>query len=70
MFRKKQKSAYSPEEFEPVLKCSICTREQVLCLRHRQTGQLRELELVGSQEELAAACRRLGLEPEKLPKIY
>ena len=37
---------FPPEEFEPVLRCSICTGEQTACMREKATGKLRELELI------------------------
>ena len=63
-------SRYSPEEYEPVLRCSICTGEQVACMRNRETGQLRELLLIRSEKDLDEFCRSYGVERETIRKIY
>lgn len=62
--------AASLEEYEPVLRVSICTGEQTACLRQRATGRLREVELIRDRAELEAFCRAYGVEPEKLKKVY
>ena len=62
--------AVSMEEFEPVLRVSICTGEQTACLRSRETGRLRELMLVRERAELEAFCRAYGVAPEELKKVY
>ena len=49
-----------PEGFEPVVRSSICTGERVACMRDRESGRLHEIELVRTDEELAAFCRRCG----------
>lgn len=61
---------FSPEEYEPVLRCSICTGEQVACMRNRATGQLRELMLVRSDEDLEEFCRTYSVKREAVRKIY
>ena len=35
-------SEFPPEDYEPVLRCSICTGEQVACMRERSSGRLRD----------------------------
>jgi len=61
---------YAPEEYEPVLRCSICTGEQVACMRSRETGQLREILLIRSEKDLDEFCRSYGVEREAIRKIY
>ena len=36
--------AWPPEQYEPVIRSSICTGEQVACMRERETGKLHEAE--------------------------
>ena len=63
-FRRKPKTpdlpAFSTEDYEPVLRCSICTGEQTACLRDRKTGELHEVMPIRSEEELEAFCQRYG----------
>ena len=61
---------FSPEEYEPVLRCSICTGEQVACMRNRSTGQLRELMLIRGEEDLEEFCRTYQIPREGLRKVY
>ena len=61
---------FSPAEYEPVLRCSICTGEQVACMRNRTTGQLRELMLIRGDEDLEEFCRTYGVRREEIRKIY
>lgn len=68
--KKSELPAFPPEEYEPVLRCSICSGEQVACMRERQSGRLHELMLIRSQEELEEFCRSYGVKAEALRKIY
>ena len=65
-----QPPRFQPEEFEPVLRCSICTGEQTACMRERSTGKLRELELIRSERDLEDFCRAYGVRREDIRKIY
>ena len=68
LFRKRapEPPRFPPEDFEPVLRCSICTGEQTACLRDRKTGELHEVMPIRSEEELEAFCQRYG----EVRKIY
>jgi len=55
--------------YEPVIRCSICTGEQVACMRERETGHLVELMLIQSPADLALFCKRYGVSGE-IRKIY
>ena len=46
------KKHYDPEVEEPVIRASICTGEQVACMRNRETGQLREIMLIRDEGDL------------------
>ena len=72
LFRKK-KTEYPkmPEgDYEPVIRCSICTGEQTLCARDKSTGKLHELMLIRDPAELEGFCRENGIEPENIEKVY
>ena len=72
LFRKPQSPAslFPPEEYEPVLRRSICTGEQTACMRERATGRLREVQLIRTEKDLADFCRTYGVEPESLKTVY
>ena len=72
LFSKKKETPplFPPEQYEPVLRCSICTGEQTACMRERSTGKLRELELIRSERDLEDFCRAYGVRREDIRKIY
>ena len=61
---------FSLEEYEPVIRSSICTGEQVACMRNRATGQLREVMLLRTEADLEEFCRSYSLEPGQVRTIY
>ena len=71
LFRKRapEPPRFPPEDFEPVLRCSICTGEQVACMRERETGRLRELMLIRTEADLDAFRRTYGVSGE-IRRIY
>ncbi|MBQ9272974.1 MAG: aspartate dehydrogenase [Mogibacterium sp.] len=69
----KKKSEYPKMpagDYEPVLRCSICTGEQTLCAREKTTGRLQELMLVRSPYELEGFCAENGFTAADIEKIY
>ncbi|MBQ9059863.1 MAG: aspartate dehydrogenase [Firmicutes bacterium] len=72
LFRKKTSDVpvISLKENEPVLRCSICTGEQVLCVKDRETGKLRELMLIRSMADLEEFCDANGIDPASVRKVY
>ena len=67
--RKKNANGYDCERLEPVIRCSICTGEQVAGFRERQSGAFREIMLIRNEQDLAAFCREYGVEGP-ITKIY
>ena len=68
---KKSEYPKMPEgDFEPVIRCSICTGEQTLCARDRGTGKLHELMLIRTPAELEGFCVENGLDPSAIEKVY
>ena len=61
---------YPPEEYEPVLRSSICTGEKTACMRNRSTGKILELQLIRSQRDLEDFCRTYGVKAEDLKTVY
>ena len=75
LFRKKKAPepefpAFSLEEYEPVVRSSICTGERVACMRDRESGRLREVMLIRTGEDLDAFCKAYGLKPEQVTTVY
>ena len=68
--KKKDVPHISLEESVPVLRCSICTGEQVLCAQDRQTGHLSELMLIRTPADLFEFCEANGISTEDVQKIY
>ena len=55
MFKKKKSVppiAYNPETQIPILRCSICTGEQVAGFKDKATGHFTEVVLIRSQQDL------------------
>lgn len=70
LFRKKtEKKIYDKEHQKPVLKCSICTGEQVAGFQDIHTGVFEDAMLIRDAADLQAFKERYGIMDE-LPKIY
>ena len=61
---------YPEEQFEPVLRCSICTGEQTACVRNRETGKITELMLIRDEQDTKLFHRQYGFEGTDFEKIY
>ena len=74
LFKKRQieppVQQFSPEEYEPVIRSSICTGEKVACMRERSSSKLIELMLIRDHSDLELFCRRYGLQPEDIKTVY
>ena len=53
-----------------MLRCSICTGEQVACMRHRESGQLREIMLIRDEADLKEFRKLCGLDNQEIRKVY
>ncbi|MDO5132028.1 MAG: aspartate dehydrogenase [Eubacteriales bacterium] len=78
-FNKQKKSASSPSgarkydnaTMEPVIRCGICTGEQVAGFKNRETGNFMEAMLIRNPEDLKTFRRQYGIpEEEELRRIY
>ena len=61
---------YSLEDYEPVIRSSICTGERVACMRERATGRRHEIMLLRTEEDLDRFCRAYGLKPDEIKTVY
>ena len=66
-FRKKENKSenYDLQEYAPVMKCSICTGEQVAGFKNRKTGQFTEIMLIRNEGDLEDFKQRYKLEEVK-----
>ncbi|MCD8156815.1 MAG: aspartate dehydrogenase [Clostridiales bacterium] len=63
-----QRKEYDASLYKPVLRCSICTGEQVTGFKNLQTGQIEEIGLIRNAEDLQAFLDTYGL--DDVEKIY
>lgn len=55
MFGKKKKALikqFDSENFQPILKCSICTGEQVAGFKNIHTGEFHDIMLIRNENDL------------------
>ncbi|MCM1326328.1 MAG: hypothetical protein NC094_04205 [Bacteroidales bacterium] len=69
MFRRKTKKVqYDPEQWKPVIRCSICTGEQVAGFQNIHTGKLQEIMLIKDEKDLKCFKEMYGV--EKCAEIF
>lgn len=70
LFRKKlERTTYDREKKKPVLRCSICTGEQVAGFQDIYTGNFEEVMLIQTAADLELFKTRYGI-TEEIAKIY
>lgn len=70
MFKKKISKLYDKENQKPVLKCSICTGEQVAGFKNIHTGKFEDIMLIRNEKDLEDFKERYGIGIEELEKEY
>lgn len=68
--RKTEYPKFPQGDLVPVLRCSICTGEQILCAKDVQSGELHELMLVRSPQDIEGFCEANSILPESITKVY
>ena len=63
-------SPYPLEQFEPVLRSSICTGEMTACFRDRETGKLKEIMVIRSPKDLADSGKEYSVDVSKIRTVY
>ena len=58
------------DKYELVLRCSICSGEQILCMKDRETGEKQELMLIKSFDELKEVCEANHIDPTTVKKEF
>lgn len=67
--KKSEKKTYDKDNQKPVLRCSICTGEQVAGFQDIHTGSFEEVMLIQNATDLEAFKSRYGI-TEEIAKIY
>lgn len=66
MFKKKKDPipsiTYNPETHIPILKCSICTGEQVAGFKDKSTGHFTEVMLIRTSQDLETFKKTYNLQ--------
>lgn len=64
MFGRKtvEKKEYDRENLRPVLRCSICTGEQIAGFKNRHTGKFEEVMLIRNQKDLDLFMEMYGID--------
>ena len=68
-FRKRKIKDYDKENKKPVLRCSICTGEQVAGFKDLHSGIFEEEMMISNPKDLEAFKEMYGIEGE-IEKIY
>lgn len=68
--RKKEYPKMPPGDLDPVIRCSICTGEQVICAKDRKTGEMHELMLVRTPSDIEGFCAANGIDVKEVQKEY
>ena len=68
--KKVEVKTYDKNTLRPVLKCSICTGEQVAGFQNIHNGVFEDVMLIRSAEDLKNFRESYGIEEENLEKIY
>ena len=73
MFKRKSRRTvleYDKENLKPVLRCSICTGEQVAGFQNVHTKKFQEVQLVRDESDLREFLDTYGLQRGDVEKIY
>ncbi len=62
---RKRREVYNLQDYQPIIKCSICNGEQVAGFKDRKTGQFTEIMLIQNDKDLESFKERYGLEEVK-----
>ncbi|MBR2705961.1 MAG: aspartate dehydrogenase [Mogibacterium sp.] len=68
--KKKEYPEMPPGDFDPVIRCSICTGEQVICAKDRKTGEMHELMLVRTPSDIEGFCAANDIDVTEVQKEY
>ena len=71
MFRREKEPVrgYDPLQCTPVIRCSICSGEQVAGFQDKRTGKIEEIMLLRGPEDLETFRKAYGITGE-IKKVY
>ncbi len=61
--------AFDPARCTPVIRCSICTGEQVAGFRENATGKIHDVALIRGEQDLQAFRKQYGI-TGPIEKVY
>ena len=64
-----QQPEFSPEQYTPVIRSSICTGEKVAGFKDKSTGSIKEVMLIRSDKDLQAFREKYHI-TDKIEKVY
>jgi hypothetical protein len=59
---KEEKKSFDPKTEQPVIRCSICTGEQVAGFRDLTTGKFHDIMLIKNPQDLDEFMKSYGIE--------
>ena len=65
-----ERTLFPPEQFEPVIRSSICTGERTACMRDRQSGKVHEIMLIRTPQDLAEFAKAYGVDTDDIETIF
>ncbi len=65
----KKRTDKIPDGCIPVIRCSICTGEQVAGFKNKTTGRIEEIMLIQNESDLQKFRERYGIK-DKIEKVY
>lgn len=65
MKKKEQTHSYDKEKQIPVLRCSICTGEQVAGFKDIETGKFNEVMMIRNEDDLNSFMKQFGIDEIK-----
>ena len=68
--KKKLKKSFDRERKKPIIRCSICTGEQVAGFRDLQTGRFEEIQLLQSEKDLKEFLETYDIEEREISREY
>lgn len=68
--KKEKKKQYDQKEYEPVIRSSICTGEQAIGFRNRQTGKFEEVMLIKSRKDLEIFLKEYNIVEAEIKKEW
>jgi hypothetical protein len=63
--KKEQSHSYDKEKQIPVLRCSICTGEQVAGFKDKETGKFTEIMMIRNEDDLTSFIKQYGVKEIK-----